>query len=454
MTSDSGIRDILKGMIVTVDGFAGSGKSTTASLLAGRLGLRYIDTGSMYRGITLAILRVGADPEDEEAAGSIAESAVLELRWEDGKSSLYLDGDNVEKEIRSPGVSGSVSQVSRHPRVRRAMVGLQRSIAESGGVVAEGRDTGSVVFPHASVRVFLTAGVEERARRRQNQLKSMGVDQTFDEIRENIARRDAIDSQREHSPLVRPAGSILVDTSSLTIEQQVGIIEESVLREAARLRDLMIGEDEMDERARMRPYYRFSHALMRLVWKGLFGMRILGAANLRFRENFIFASNHLSYADPPIVGCGLNREVSFIAKKELFANRFFAWLIRTYHAIPIDRDEIDLGALKLIASKLRGGESILMFPEGTRSKSGDIGELKSGLGFIAIHTGVTVVPVHVSGTNDLLKCLFRARRLELRIGPPMRVPQGYVPDDRKAEYRRLSSMVQEELRMLKNESEA
>jgi cytidylate kinase len=444
----------LEGMIVTIDGPAGSGKSTTASMLAERLGLFYLDTGAMYRGVTHAVLERDIDPENEAAVVSVAESMELEFRNTDDGTALYADGIDISKEIRSPEVSRFVSPVSRHPGVRHAMVRIQRIIAKGGGVVAEGRDTGSVVFPYAHVKVFLVADIDSRAERRRRQLQEMGIEQSIGEIRENIARRDEIDSGRTHSPLLQPAGAVLVDTSSLSIEQQVNTIERVVLLESERLERLRVGDGERNEFASMRLFYRISHFAVRLFWRILFGLRIIGSENLRYSERSVFASNHLSYADPLVAGCGLDREVSFVAKKELFRNRLFGWLIRTYNAIPIDRDEIDRAALKTISSELGSGKSILMFPEGTRSKDGSIGELKAGLGFIALHNKSAVVPMHISGTNDLFGCFLRKRRLEVRIGPPIRTPEGYSPRDRKNDYRILSAMVREEMRMLKDESEA
>lgn len=441
-------------MVVTIDGPAGSGKSTTASMLAERLGLVYLDTGAMYRGVTHAVLERGIDPEDEAAAASVAEGIELEFRPTAAGIVLFVDGVDVAQEIRDPEVSRFVSPVSRHPGVRRAMVRIQRSIARAGGVVAEGRDTGSVVFPYAHVKIFLVADIDARSERRRRQLQTMGIEQTLEEIRENIVRRDEIDSDRTHSPLLKPAGAILIDTSALSIEQQVETIAGAVRNEAERLARLRVGEGEKNEFASIRPYYRMAHLAIRLFWRMLFGLRIIGSEHLRYRECCVFASNHLSYADPLVAGCGLDREVAFVAKKELFRNRLFAWLIRSYNAFPIDRDEIDRTALKLISAKLKSGRSILMFPEGTRSKNGAIGNLKAGLGFIAMHNGAAVAPIHISGTNDLLGCFLRKRRLEVRIGPLIRLPEGYAPHDRKGEYRILSTMVQEEMRMLKDESEA
>lgn len=446
--------DPLGDMIVTIDGPAGSGKSTTASMLAERLGLLYLDTGAMYRGVTFAVLEGGIDPEDEAAVVSVAEKCELEFRQTGKGIHLHLDGVDVSKEIRSPEVSSFVSPVSRHQGVRRAMVRIQRSVARAGGVVAEGRDTGSVVFPYADLRVFLVADLEARTERRRLQMLGMGMEQTLEEIRENITRRDEIDSGRAHSPLLKPAGALIVDTSALSIEEQVGIIEDTARNEAKRIAHLRIDRGRRNEFASMRLYYRISHFAVRLFWRVLFGLRIFGSEHLCYGESCIFASNHLSYADPLVAGCALNREVAFVAKKELFRKRAFAWLIRTYNALPIDRDEMDRSALKLISSKLRSGKSVLMFPEGTRSKDGSIGDLKPGLGFIAIHNESPIVPMHIRGTDDLLACFLRKRRLEVRIGPPIRMPEMYAPNDRKSEYRVLSAMVHEEMRMLKDESEA
>ncbi|MCK4350668.1 MAG: (d)CMP kinase, partial [Candidatus Krumholzibacteria bacterium] len=416
--------------------------------------LRYLDTGAMYRGVTYALQREGLDPENEESAARIAAGISLELKEEEGGSALYIDGVNVEREIRSSEVSRFVSPVSRHRSVRREMVKIQRSIARDGGIVAEGRDTGSVVFPFAHIKVFLVADTEARVRRRQKQLESMGLSESIDDIRENINRRDTIDSNREHSPLIRPPGSILVDTSDLTIDRQVETIERAVLDAARKLASLRVWPGERNDSEHITLHFRVTLFIVRVLCKLIFGLRIYGQDNLRYREHFIFASNHISNADPPIVSCGLKREVYFLAKKELFRNRFFGWLIRSYNSIPIARDEIDMRTMKLILSRLKSGKSVLMFPEGTRSKTGEIGSLKGGIGFLSLNTGVTIVPVFVRGTNKLMDCLLRRKRLELNIGPPIRLPAGYEPENKKLDYRLLNQMVFEELRMLKDEWEA
>lgn len=454
MQSTARIEEIMRRLVVTIDGPAGSGKSTTASILARRLGLTYLDTGAMYRAVTFAALELGVDPDDDVAVSRLAQSIELTFKQVSGELALFLDGRNVDAEIRTPEVSRYVSPVSRHAGVRRAMVRLQRRIGERGGIVAEGRDTGSVVFPFAHVKVFLVADGEARARRRSGQLRSMGIVQDLDEIKENIRRRDAMDSDRAASPLVRPAGAVLIDTSNRTIAGQVDMIEQEIRTEAGRIAALTVENGEGNPLSAMSGYYGVSHRIVRGFFRIFFGLSVSGEEHLRFRENYIFASNHISYADPLVVGSAIDREVQFLAKKELFRNRAFAWLIRAYHAIPVDREEIERKTMKLVFDTLASGHSILMFPEGTRSRTGELGELKAGLGFTALNTGVSIVPVFVTGTNRLFDCLLRRKRLAVTIGPPIRVRKDLVGPDRKSDYRVLTSMAQSELRMLQDEAEA
>jgi cytidylate kinase len=446
--------EVLRRFVVAIDGPAGSGKSTTARLLAERLGFGYLDTGAMYRAVTLAARRRGIDPENEGEVSKVAESIALTVERVSGAPALFMDGVNVESEIRTPEVSRFVSPVSRHEGVRRAMVRLQRRIGERGGIVAEGRDTGSVVFPFAHVKVFLVADLEVRAERRLEQLRGIGIAEEPSAIRENILMRDSLDSSRDASPLVKPTGAMVVDTSRLSIADQVDLVEREVRAEAGRIAALAVGSGEANPFAAMSTYYRISHFVVRSVFRILFGLSISGRHHLRYRENFIFASNHISYTDPLVVGSAVDREVMFLAKKELFRNRALARLIGVYHAIPVDRDEIELKTMKLVFETLANGHSVLMFPEGTRSRTGELKELKPGLGFTALNSGASIVPIYVTGTNRLFDCLLRRRRLTVRIGPPIRVRKDLLSGDRKREYRVLTSMAQNELRMLYDEAKA
>lgn len=447
-------RRILSSILITIDGPAGSGKSTTASLLAENLGLTYLDTGAMYRAVAYAVLKAGIDPGDEEEVTALANGLNIEIRSGKGRSSVLLDGEDIESHIRAPEISDAVSPVSKHRGVRRNMVRIQRNVASRGGIVAEGRDTGTTVFPYADVKVFLVADIRTRASRRVLQLRSMGIEQDMDSVAANIRRRDEIDSSREHSPLLRPPGSIVVDTSGVTIEEQVETVRDAVLEAAGRLAELKVWPGERNRFSRTALYWRISRFFVRSFFRMAFGLRIYGTENQRYRENFIYASNHISYYDPPIVGSSLEREIWFMAKRELFRNRLFGWLIRSYHAIPVTRNEADRRSLKAMKEKLDRGYSILMFPEGTRSRTGKLRDIKSGLGFIALQNMKSVLPVHISGAGDLKNSFLRRKRLEVRIGRPIRLGSGYRPDDRKKDYKVLSDMVWEEMRMLRDESKA
>jgi len=272
-------------LIVTIDGSAGSGKSTTASLLASRLGSAYLDTGAMYRAVTLAVLRAGADPENEEEVQRILREADIGFETGGEKGSILLDGKNVENEIRGAAVSNSVSAVSRHASVRREMVGLQRRLAGKGGIVAEGRDLGTVVFPYAHAKIFLVADTEARVRRRCGQLESMGISYDIEDIRRNIIERDRIDSSRTISPLVKPPGSIVIDTSEITIEEQVDIAEAGVMKAHRLIQDSIRSYSLKGGPESSNLYYRVSKWLVRSVFKVLFGLKISGGENLEFGEN-------------------------------------------------------------------------------------------------------------------------------------------------------------------------
>ncbi|MGH7595099.1 MAG: (d)CMP kinase [bacterium] len=211
-------------LIIAIDGPAGSGKSTTARLLAKRLDYTYLDTGAFYRALTLKVLESGASPEDGANVLQLAESSQIELQPQADKNRVLLDGHDVTQAIREPRVTNAISPISENSRVRAIMVEKQRAIGRNGGVVMEGRDIGTVVFPEADLKIFMQASLDERARRRQDELATMGIARDLETLREEIARRDQKDSNRKIAPLTQAADAILLDTTSMTIEQQVEFI--------------------------------------------------------------------------------------------------------------------------------------------------------------------------------------------------------------------------------------
>jgi CMP/dCMP kinase len=207
-------------MIVAIDGPAGSGKSTVAREVARRLGFTYLDSGAMYRAVTLGALEEGADLGDGPALGTLARGLHIELhRRDDDNAQVIVDGVDVSDAIREPRVTGASSAVAAHPEVRAALLEKQRALIASGDYVIEGRDIGTVVAPDAPVKAFLTADPDERARRRAAELERRGLGIDRDEVRAAIEQRDTLDSTRSAAPLRRADDAELIDTTGLDAGQ-------------------------------------------------------------------------------------------------------------------------------------------------------------------------------------------------------------------------------------------
>ncbi|MCE5314143.1 MAG: (d)CMP kinase [Armatimonadota bacterium] len=210
--------------IIAIDGPAGAGKSTVARAVADRLGYLYIDTGAMYRVIALNVIREGIPLSDTAKISTLAKRTEIEFANIEGVQHVFSDDEDVTDAIRTPEATRLSSPVSAIQGVRKRLVELQRKMGEQGGVVMEGRDIGTVVFPNAEVKVFLTASVTERARRRCEQLREMGMEADVDKIASEIRERDLRDSSREHAPLKLAAGATLLETDNMSAEQVVDAI--------------------------------------------------------------------------------------------------------------------------------------------------------------------------------------------------------------------------------------
>ena len=207
-------------MIVAIDGPAASGKSTTAKMVAKKLEMTYLDTGAMYRAVTLALLRSNTDLDDYDSVCQVVDELELDIYDKGSKTIVKLDGEDVSEEIRSMPVTENVSAVSAMKYVRQTMVEIQRNIGKKTNCVVEGRDIGTVVFPDAELKIFMVADVNMRAERRFKDFYEMGENRSFQEVLADLKRRDEKDSTRAYSPLQKADEAIEIDTSMLSIDQQ------------------------------------------------------------------------------------------------------------------------------------------------------------------------------------------------------------------------------------------
>nr|MDF9458741.1 (d)CMP kinase [Bacillus pumilus] len=213
-----------KKLSIAIDGPVVAGKSTVAKIVAAKKSYIYIDTGAMYRAITLAALNHGVDLEDETALDALLKKTVIDLVSTDEGQKVHLDNTDVTEDIRTDRVSNQVSVVAKHRAVREEMVRRREELGQKGGVVMDGRDIGTHVLPDAEVKIFLLASVEERAKRRFEENQKKGYDVNYDQLIEEIARRDKLDSEREVSPLKKADDAIEIDTTSLSIQEVAGKI--------------------------------------------------------------------------------------------------------------------------------------------------------------------------------------------------------------------------------------
>lgn len=217
---------------IAIDGPSGAGKSTISKMLAKEFGFTYVDTGAIYRTVGVYVYRNGIDPKDSVAVGAILDKVGIEIKHEGGLQRLYLNGEDVTKEIREHEISQYASAVSAIPEVRAFLLEMQREFARRDNVIMDGRDIGTVVLPDAKIKIFLTATDEDRARRRYEELLAKGQDVPFEKVLQDMRERDARDSARAVAPLVAAEDAILVDTTGNTLEKSLGIIREII---AARL---------------------------------------------------------------------------------------------------------------------------------------------------------------------------------------------------------------------------
>jgi CMP/dCMP kinase len=392
-------------MVITIDGPAGAGKSTIARALAERLGLRYVDTGLMYRELTATALATGTDLNDGDALAALADTPPPE-----------------GTDLRAEAISGNVSAVSRHPQVRAAMRARQRALAADA--VLEGRDTGSVVWPDADLKIYLVASTAVRAARR-----AVELDLPADEVERSIVQRDDLDSEQ----LAPAPDARLVDTSDLTVEQVVDRIASMVPTAAE--------APPTSERPYV-PGDRFWKTVRPWagpLFHGVLRLSVTGADRVPRSGPVVFVANHQSLWDIPALGAAQPRAIRYMAKSELFKPRPFAAFLRMGGTFGVRRNEADREALRTVHDTLQLGGAVGVFIQGHRQEGFD--DAKAGAGRIAVVEDADIVPValHSRGWRP-------GRHIRIAFGEPRR----YGRDGRRAAdaYRETADQLMGEIRRL------
>ena len=383
-------------MIITIDGPAGTGKTTVAKKVAEKLKLPYFDTGAMYRSVAYVLLHEKIPLSDEKQISELLSEFRFEIKITQNETHYFANGMDVTQVIRSPAVTNIVSPVAALPVVREALWKIQRRFAKSQGGVFEGRDMGSAVFPKAKYKIYLTARPEVRAERRWLELKAKRPDDaklmTHDQMIHELMRRDEFDSTRTLAPLVCPPDAYVIDTSELSLDDVIARVIEyrqkkNTLPIWAHLRNVGL-------------LYRFILFLSWCVGKIFYRLQVYGLEHY-YPRGAILAANHTSYLDPPIVSVCWPEEVHFLARKTLFNNRLFGAMIRKLNTHPVTGAPGDIQVFKTITTLLEEGHKVVLFPEGTRSEDGTLKPLKPGISLLVARSKSAIIPVYIEGAYNI-----------------------------------------------------
>lgn len=430
--------------IVGIDGPSGTGKGTVTKRLAKKYNLLNIDTGATYRCVTLEMLRKNIQLDDEEKIAKMLQDINIEMKNIDGNLHVFLDGEDVSEEIRGKEVSQNVSQVSSIKQIRLEMAKLQRKMAQGQDTIMEGRDICTVVFPTADIKIYLDANDEERARRRYKQNQEKGIDMSYEEVLENIRKRDKIDKEKEYGALKVAPGAHVIDSTNMSIKQ--------VEKEISKLIDKKLKDKKKEAKIyRIRPetpWKKFARAVVKGIlygfYKIVFRIEKINEENLPLDEPTIVCANHLNIWDAVGLVVSSKRRIIFIAKEDLFNNAFLSWIGHLFDVIPIKRGMRDMEAMKRCIKCLKNGQTIGLFPEGTRRGLEKGAKVQNGAAYMALKTGVRVVPVGISGSFKPFSKVY------LNYGKPLDFSQNKDKIPEKEQLNEATKQIMDNIIMLTN----
>jgi len=398
---------------IALDGPAGAGKSTIAKAVAKKIGYIYVDTGALYRSIALYVLNNGVDTKSESEIKPLLSEINIELKFIENSQYVFLNNEDVSEKIRTSEISMGASNVSALPSVREFLFDLQKNIAKNNDIIMDGRDIGTVVLPNADIKIFLTASPEDRAKRRFNEMKEKDNAIDYETILAEIIERDYNDSHRQIAPLKQADDAILVDTSKLSLENSIEKVYFLIQG------NLNKNQQNIVKKTKLNPVrifcYQIFRAVVTLGYYLFYNLKIEGKENVPHDGGYVFASNHRSYADPVLISIPTRIPFAYMAKEELFKNKFFSALIRFFGAFPVSRGKGDTSVIDEAIKRLNKGYNLVIFPEGTRSKDGTVGKGKTGVALIAAKAQVPVIPVGISFSGKLK---FR-KKIIIKLGKPI-----------------------------------
>ncbi len=407
---------------IAIDGPGGAGKSSVAKAVARELGIIYVDTGALYRTIALHMTGRGIDPKDSAAVTGELDKFTLELKFIDGRQVILLDGEDVGDRIRTPEISMAASAVSAIPEVRSYLLNTQRSIARRSSVIMDGRDIGTVILPHAEVKIFLTASPEARARRRYDELIAKGQDVTYEKVYEEMAERDRNDSTRAVAPCVKAKDAILLDNSKLTAE---GTVKKVI---------------KIIKKRTRKSLYMTLFSLLAAPIRFFQRIKRTGLENIPDEGNFIICSNHIAAKDVFMIASCYPKEIKFIAKKELFSIPLLGSIIKKLGAIELDRSGSDVKAIKKAISLAASGADVAIFPQGHRYPGVEpqTTPTKNGAAMIAYKSTSDVLPVFIKTKNNRYGFL---RRIEVIFGKPVKYEELGFKNGGSEEYKAATDII-------------
>ena len=384
-------------MVITIDGPAGTGKSTVALAVAERLGFDFLDTGAMYRALGLEALNRNMDLEDGRELAYVARFTKITFDWAKHPAGVLLNGKAVGHLLRGSETTRAASKVAVVGPIRDMFVQQQRQIAaERGNVVTEGRDQGTIAFPNAELKIYLDAAPAERAPPPGRPAARPG--------REGRLQRDPQRHRHPRPPRRHPhhraaGGAHRRRSHRHHVPQRAASGEPH--RDPRRSAGQNIMSDPIEPTQHGRPIvYDVGQVLCRIFTSTLLDLKVYGAENVPAQGGALLLANHQSYLDPVLIGVQLPRRLSFLAKSELFESKAFGWLIRSLNAYPIRQGAGDVGAMRETIKQLNEGRVLNIFPEGTRTETGELQPLQPGFALVVRKTKVPVIPVAIEGSYE------------------------------------------------------